>query len=194
MKPVKIPWPSGVTVHQNGTATIDFTALQAPANVYAADAAGVLPRKNGTSGFIFGQSQPLTEALELFTVLIVEMPLVQMRESFMASTEPTFWASLQGALGGSAPAPLITRATTKLAVGAKSHLERATLASMGFNGYDAELSFFQISPMALNAVRGGTRRNDFVRPVVTVSLATDLLASVLEECKRTLAQEGAGHV
>lgn len=168
--------PDGVTAVQ---LSIDITDLPAPNRSYSADAATV--SFNGTDAihFLFQQHTIGRKPRSMVAVKMYSDAVRRFYESCQ-SIRPT----LEGFIERNKVAvPPLSPSTDEPA---QSVSLVATLAQVSFAGFEAEVSFFHLSPYAVHMATRRDQTQVPVEPVVQVDLSTSMLVSVLKQLEGLL--------
>lgn len=165
--------PDGVTALQ---LSIDITDLPSPARSYSADQAMLSFNGSDALHFLFWQHTIGGKARSMVGVKVYSDAAMRLHEA-CAPLRPVLDAFVE---------------RNKIAVPTVQLLEEpaqavslvATLAQISFAGFEAEISFFHLSPYGVHVA---SRRNEShvpVEPVVQIDLSAAMLASLLRELAR----------
>lgn len=168
--------PNGVTTAQ---LSIDISDLPAPTRSYSADTAAVMFNGSDAVHFLFWQHTVSKSPRSMVAVKVYSDAARRFHESCLSIRE-----SLDGFVDrNKVPVPVVGVGGDEPA---QSVSLVATIAQVSFAGFEAEISFFHLSPYA---VHNATRRNYTqvpVEPVVQVDLSTTMLVSLLRQLEALL--------
>lgn len=163
--------PDGVTAVQ---LSIDISDLPAPGRSYSADEAAV--SFNGTDAvhFLFWQHTVAKQPRSMVAVKMYSDAARRFHDSCGSLDEPlkafvtrNKVAVPTAKVGNEEPAQSVSLV--------------ATLAQVAFGGFEAEVSFFHLSPYAVANATKGHQSQVPVEPVVQVDLSTIMLVSLLRQ-------------
>lgn len=164
-----IPRPDGTTATQLG---IDTTSLLPPDRRYSADSASV--RFNGTDAvFLTFVQQAVTGTPR--SIVAVKL-YSDSAKRFLETCRPVMPALDKFTESHGIAVPQLNELSAEPA---QSVSLVASFAQTAFAGYEAEMSFFHVSPFAIHRAGQGQMSHIHVEPVVQIDMATATLTAVL---------------